>query len=113
MSSVQLHGSLRVKTQYDPAQKGAFDYAHILTTRQVMSPSSEGHQIGRSLTPRTRRAVHQGREARDERVIATEGEIETFSADLVSSFNVLQEQLDSLNKDNKQQPARLMSCRVQ
>eukprot|EP00971_Amphidinium_carterae_P218526 4337540-Amphidinium_carterae.3 len=68
---------------------------------QVMSPSLEGNQVGRSLAPRTRRAVHLGREVKDERV--TEGEIETFSADLVSSFIVLQEQLDSLNKDNRQQ----------
>eukprot|EP00971_Amphidinium_carterae_P113505 2248712-Amphidinium_carterae.2 len=75
--------------------------------RQVLSPNPEGNQLGRttqrSLTPRTRRSVHRGREDRDDRVMALEGEIETLSLELTSSFNVQQEQLDVLNQDQRQQ----------
>eukprot|EP00971_Amphidinium_carterae_P336946 6473541-Amphidinium_carterae.1 len=76
------------------------DYEVSYNNRQVMSPTPEGSQLGRatqrSLTPRTRRSVHRGRQERDDRVMALEGEVETFSLEIISSLDVLQQQLDVL-----------------
>eukprot|EP00971_Amphidinium_carterae_P319608 6352235-Amphidinium_carterae.2 len=75
--------------------------------RQVMSPTPEGNQLGRaaqrSLTPRMRKSVHRGRHEYDDQVMTLEGQAETFSLEITSSFEVLQQQLDVLNQEQHQQ----------
>eukprot|EP00971_Amphidinium_carterae_P076344 1507495-Amphidinium_carterae.3 len=82
------------------------DYEDSNTNRQVMSPSPKGHLLGRqtqrSLTPRTRRAVHQGRHETHDEVMALDRQAETFSLQIISSFEVLQQQLDVLNQEQQQ-----------
>eukprot|EP00971_Amphidinium_carterae_P260895 5175764-Amphidinium_carterae.1 len=73
-----------------------FTFQH--NNQQVMSPNPEGNppnrEAQRSLTPRTRRAVHRGRHERDDEVMAMDRHTETFSMQIISSFDVLQQQLD-------------------
>eukprot|EP00971_Amphidinium_carterae_P348543 6490551-Amphidinium_carterae.2 len=75
--------------------------------RQVMSPTPEANQLGRaaqrSVTPRTRKSVHRGRYEYDDQVMALEGQAETFSLETISSFEVLQQQLDVLSQEQHQQ----------
>eukprot|EP00971_Amphidinium_carterae_P026838 529537-Amphidinium_carterae.1 len=74
--------------------------------QQVMSPNPEGNppnrEAQRSLTPRTRRAVHRGRHERDDEVMALDRHTETFSIQIISSFDVLQQQLEVLSEEQKQ-----------
>eukprot|EP00971_Amphidinium_carterae_P338433 6475765-Amphidinium_carterae.1 len=71
-----------------------------------MSPRPDGNPPGRelqrSLTPRTRRAVHQGRHDTDDEVMALDRQAETFSLQIISSFKVLQQQLEVLSEEQKQ-----------
>eukprot|EP00971_Amphidinium_carterae_P238313 4731015-Amphidinium_carterae.2 len=78
----------------------------VRTNRQVMSPSPEGNQFGRStqrsLTPRTRRAVHQGRHETDDQVMALDRQTESFSLQIISSFDASKQQLEVLNQEQHQ-----------
>eukprot|EP00971_Amphidinium_carterae_P196592 3901452-Amphidinium_carterae.1 len=70
-----------------------------------MSPTSEGNppnKDARSLTPRTRRFVHRGRQDIDEDVMTLERHTEQFSMQIISSFDVLQQQLSVLSEEQKQ-----------
>eukprot|EP00971_Amphidinium_carterae_P218079 4329158-Amphidinium_carterae.1 len=70
-----------------------------------MSPSPEGNppnREARSLTPRTSRIVHRGRHEQDDAVMALERHTETFSMQIISSFDVLQQQLELLSEERKQ-----------
>eukprot|EP00971_Amphidinium_carterae_P274799 5453065-Amphidinium_carterae.1 len=76
------------------------DYEDSNTNRQVLSPDTAASRpdrvAERSLTPRTRRAVHRGRHKTDEQVMALDRHAESFSLPTISSFDVLQQQLESL-----------------
>eukprot|EP00971_Amphidinium_carterae_P058392 1155273-Amphidinium_carterae.1 len=85
------------------------DFEDKFTTtnnQQVMSPrpdgSTPGQKLQRSLTPRTRRAVHQGRHEIDDEVMALDRHAELFSLQIISSFDVLQQQLEVLSEEQKQ-----------
>eukprot|EP00971_Amphidinium_carterae_P075728 1496340-Amphidinium_carterae.1 len=57
-----------------------FEDKFTTTNRQVMCPTSEGkpptREAQRSLTPRTRRAVHRGKHAMDDEVMALDRQTE-------------------------------------
>eukprot|EP00971_Amphidinium_carterae_P351636 6492204-Amphidinium_carterae.1 len=77
------------------------------TNQQVISPRPDGDPPGReaqrSLTPRKRRAVHRGRHDTDGEVMALDRHAESFSLQIISSFNALQQQLEVLSEEQKQQ----------
>eukprot|EP00971_Amphidinium_carterae_P264323 5243364-Amphidinium_carterae.1 len=83
-----------------------FEDKFTVTNQQVMSPRREGNPPGReaqkSLTPRTRRAVHQGCHETDDQMMALDRHAESFSLQIISSFEVLQQQLDALSEEQKQ-----------
>eukprot|EP00971_Amphidinium_carterae_P019352 381127-Amphidinium_carterae.1 len=70
-----------------------------------MSPNSRGepqNSDARSLTPRTRRFAHRGRQDIDEDVMTLDRHTEQFSMQIISSFDVLQQQLSVLSDEQKQ-----------
>eukprot|EP00971_Amphidinium_carterae_P264303 5243099-Amphidinium_carterae.1 len=83
-----------------------FEDKFTTTNQHVMSPNSEvnppNREAQRSLTLRTRRAVHRGRHAIDDEVMALDRHTETFSLQIISSFVVLQQQLNVLSEEQKQ-----------
>eukprot|EP00971_Amphidinium_carterae_P287890 5715221-Amphidinium_carterae.1 len=82
-----------------------FEDKYTTNNRQVMSPNSRDdpqNKVARSLTPRTRRFVHQGKHDEDESVMSLERRTEEFSMQIISSFDVLQQQLTVLSDEQKQ-----------
>eukprot|EP00971_Amphidinium_carterae_P147071 2914239-Amphidinium_carterae.1 len=87
------------------------DFEDSNTNRQVMRPNTAGSRpdsvAERSLTPRTRRAVHRGRHETDEQVMALDRHAETLSLQIISSFDVLQQQLEVLRQEQQQRSQSL------
>eukprot|EP00971_Amphidinium_carterae_P207342 4113643-Amphidinium_carterae.1 len=69
--------------------------------QQVMSPNPEGNPPNRE-AQRTRRIVHRGRHEQDDAVMALDRHTETFSMHIISSFDVLQQQLEVLSEEQMQ-----------